>query len=795
MLNTMLRGSRMAVYLLAMALVLSLAACDSDDPVSTEPPGNGDDDNGDEPTLLADILGERDDLTTLFTAVEESGQLDLTANPDADITVFAPNNSAFTDINLGAALDEDNEELLSAVVQYHVLPNRVLSSGLSEGDVQTAAGDAIRVTTDDEGNFLINGNAIAEADIEADNGVLHVIDGLLLENRSLPERLGLTASTESLVNLAVDRGLAESFGEASDWTLFAPINEAIDAVDPNDFTEDELEQILLYHVIVDEDGGPIDSGTLVELLGANDGEVSVPTAQGEEVTFTQTEGGIEINGGQANIVLEGGVDRFTDNFANVFHLIDGVLLPPSIVRDNADAISYDLAAQPNNGAISDGVNGTATFWRYGDTQTIVTLELTDGATGASVSHPAHIHNNSAEDGGDIAFYLTPIDGSDEGASSARVIDVPFDELVNFDGYINIHESVAELGNVVSQGNIGANAFGTAREGLDFIESPRTTDYELAANANDGSVAPDGIPATATFLELTSDLTLVTLDMDTDGETGANVSHPAHIHNNTASESGDIAFYLGPIDGTDPASRSSKIVPESYDTLTDFNGYINIHESLANLSAVVSQGNIGINAGLISIAEARALGDDAEVTIGGTLTRAKGRYLFIQDDTAGLLLFDFDGFNDQLDAGDLAIGDEIRIDGRMDTFNEQRQIRIDDDAFGIEVISSGNELPNVPTITLNELNSNPEDYIHQLVRVENFTIDPDGDSEFQAGGGAGNYDIDDGTATSVLRLEGNNSSEYEGEPIPGGEVTFQGAVTQFRGTYQLHLALESDLIVE
>ncbi|MES3629920.1 MAG: fasciclin domain-containing protein, partial [Longimonas sp.] len=347
-LNTMLRGSRMAVYLLAMALVLSLAACDSDDPVSTEPPGNGDDDNGDEPTLLADILGERDDLTTLFTAVEESGQLDLTANPDADITVFAPNNSAFTDINLGAALDEDNEELLSAVVQYHVLPSRVLSSGLSEGDVQTAAGDAIRVTTDDEGNFLINGNAIAEADIEADNGVLHVIDGLLLENRSLPERLGLTASTESLVNLAVDLELAESFGEASDWTLFAPINEAIDAVDPNDFTEDELEQILLYHVIVDEEGGPIDSGTLVELLAASDGEVSVPTAQGEEVTFTQTEGGIEINGGQANIVLEGGVDRFTDNFANVFHLIDGVLLPPSFTEED-ESISIAEARDLEDG--------------------------------------------------------------------------------------------------------------------------------------------------------------------------------------------------------------------------------------------------------------------------------------------------------------------------------------------------------------------------------------------------------------------------------------------------------------
>ena len=267
-------------------------------------------------------------------------------------------------------------------------------------------------------------------------------------------------------------------------------------------------------------------------------------------------------------------------------------------EDPPDAISYDLAAQSNSGAIPDGVNGTATFWRYGDTQTIVTLELTDGATGASVSHPAHIHNNTAEEGGSIAYYLTPLDGEESGgeSTSARVIDMPFDELTDFNGYINIHESVANLGNVVSQGNIGANAEGTPQDGLNFVESPRTTDYDLAANGNGGDVAPDGVPATATFLELTSDMTLVTLDMNLDGATGASVSHPAHIHNNSASEGGNIAYYLGPIDGSDPNSRSSKIVSEPYDTLTGFDGYINIHESVANLGAVVSQGNIGANAG-------------------------------------------------------------------------------------------------------------------------------------------------------------------------------------------------------
>lgn len=84
-------------------------------------------------------------------------------------------------------------------------------------------------------------------------------------------------------------------------------------------------------------------------------------------------------------------------------------------------------------------------------------------------------------------------------------------------------------------------------------------------------------------------------MDAGGDTGADVSHPAHIHNNTASEGGGIEYYLSPIDGTDAASKSSKLVPETYDVLTGFDGYINIHESVANLGAIVSQGNIGANA--------------------------------------------------------------------------------------------------------------------------------------------------------------------------------------------------------
>jgi hypothetical protein len=259
-------------------------------------------------------------------------------------------------------------------------------------------------------------------------------------------------------------------------------------------------------------------------------------------------------------------------------------------------VSYSLAAQSNNGAIPDGVDGTVTFWELSDTQTLVTLELTDGETGASVAHPAHIHENDAATGGDIAYYLSPIAGTGGGGTSARVVDESFDTLADFDGYVNIHESAGNLGVVVSQGDIGSNADATPTDGLTLVEGGGQSEtYDLSANMNGGSIAPDGIAGTATFREVTADLTLVTLELNISGATGASVSHPAHIHNNDASTGGGIAIHLSPIDGTDGAAKSSKLIARPFSELASFDGYINIHESFDNLGAVVSQGNIGANA--------------------------------------------------------------------------------------------------------------------------------------------------------------------------------------------------------
>jgi hypothetical protein len=244
----------------------------------------------------------------------------------------------------------------------------------------------------------------------------------------------------------------------------------------------------------------------------------------------------------------------------------------------------------NDGAISGGVSGTVTFLEYTQNRTIVRLELDDGATGADVAHPAHIHANSASEGGGIQVYLTPIDGSGGGGTSARLVDRSYDELATFDGYVNIHESVANLGTIVAQGNIGANAQGSPAASLDLVDNPQTETYDLAANENGGDVAPDGIPGRVEFVELTSSQTFVQVSLDTgNGATGASVSHPAHIHRTA---DGGIEYYLSPVDGSDAQARSGKIVGEDFSTLNSFAGYVNVHESVANLGDIVSQGNIG-----------------------------------------------------------------------------------------------------------------------------------------------------------------------------------------------------------
>ena len=457
-------------------------------------------------------------------------------------------------------------------------------------------------------------------------------------------------------------------------------------------------------------------------------------------------------------------------------------------------VTYDLEAQSNDGAFPNGVDATATFWELNDFQTAVTLEFDDGPTEANVAHPAHIHEGEAGTGGGISVWLTPIDGSRD-STSARVINQPFDSLETFDGYINIHESVENLGNVVSQGNIGANADSTTEDGLTVVDNPRAVEYDLPPNPNNGSF-PDGVPATATFQEVTSGMTLVTLDLDIDGATDASVSHPAHIHNNSADEGGGIVYGLGPISGNDPNSRSSMLVPESFDNLTGFDGYINIHESVSNLGDVVSQGNIGANADPVPVSIAKARAEDRtslynyEVTLQGTVSRAFGSYARIQDNSGppngdgptGISIRQTSGsnasdFQSDISVGNIQPGTELQVTGTPSQFSGLVQVNNDDLASYTIVDTMGTE-PSPQQVSLTDIGApDGEDYESVLIEVDGLSF-PDS----TAGGtfeGSRTYYVQDGNGNDFMfRVQDNQETALIGENIPTGTFTYEGVLGQF-----------------
>lgn len=256
----------------------------------------------------------------------------------------------------------------------------------------------------------------------------------------------------------------------------------------------------------------------------------------------------------------------------------GVFIPPA-----ETSTTYQL------GSVADpSISGTAKFIKNADNSTTVELQLT--GTPAGGMHPAHIHFNTAAEGGDIAITLGTVDG-DTGFSSATFSGlengtaVTYDDLLDFDGYINVHLSATELGTLVAQGDIGQNEL-----------TGETKSYLL------GEFEGTGISGSATFSERVNGEALAVIDLE---GTPAGGMHPAHIHMNTAAETGVVAYTFTPVDGDTGMSVGNLAVldygdndetndePITYDMLLEYDGYINVHLSGADLT-IVSQGDIGQN---------------------------------------------------------------------------------------------------------------------------------------------------------------------------------------------------------
>ncbi len=254
----------------------------------------------------------------------------------------------------------------------------------------------------------------------------------------------------------------------------------------------------------------------------------------------------------------------------------------------------------------DGISGTAVFYERINGEALAELSLVNTPEGGS--HPAHIHANTAAEGGGIIFSFNPVDGT-TGMSKTNVSALDdetaflYEDVLTVDGYINVHLASDQLSTIVAQGDIGQNEL-----------TGESRIYEL----NERAV--DGISGTATFYERISGEALAELALSNTPEGG---SHPAHIHANTAAEGGGIILSFNPVDGTTGMSKTNISALDDgtafvYEDVLTVDGYINVHLASDQLSTIVAQGDIGQNE-LTGVFKTYELYESAVDGISGTAT--------------------------------------------------------------------------------------------------------------------------------------------------------------------------------
>jgi len=258
---------------------------------------------------------------SLVAAVVQAGLLE-TLQSDGPFTVFAPTDEAFTNagIDLNDFSSDEAIATLADILLYHVVSGEVTSDMLSDGMTATMAnGDDVSFTVNSDG-VMVNDATVTVADVEASNGVIHVIDTVLMppEEPSSPDITEVASGTgvhTSLVAAIVQAGLLETLQGDGPYTVFAPTDEAFTnaGVDLADFEGDDgvaaLANILAYHVAM----GVVTSDAL------SDG-MSVTMLNQETTTIT-----IDSNGVMVNDATVTAADVMASN--GVIHVIDTVLMP------------------------------------------------------------------------------------------------------------------------------------------------------------------------------------------------------------------------------------------------------------------------------------------------------------------------------------------------------------------------------------------------------------------------------------------------------------------------------------
>jgi uncharacterized surface protein with fasciclin (FAS1) repeats len=297
-------------------------------------------------------------FNTLVAAVQAAGLVEALQGK-GPFTVFAPTDAAFAKLPAGTVegLLKD-PKALSSILLYHVLAGEVKAAAVKDGlTAKTLQGSPVTFKIVD-GKPMIEGANIVATDVMASNGVIHVIDSVILPPAAPAAKpAAATAAAKDIVGTAIGAGqfntlvaavqaagLVEALQGKGPFTVFAPTDAAfakLPAGTVEGLLKDPkaLSSILLYHVLAGE----------VKAAAVKDG-LTAKTLQGSPVTFKIVDGKPMIEG--ANIVA---TDVMASN--GVIHVIDSVILPSAAP---AAGMSNGITA-PKDGA---SVSGTATVKGY-----------------------------------------------------------------------------------------------------------------------------------------------------------------------------------------------------------------------------------------------------------------------------------------------------------------------------------------------------------------------------------------------------------------------------------------------
>jgi hypothetical protein len=197
--------------------------------------------------------------------------------------------------------------------------------------------------------------------------------------------------------------------------------------------------------------------------------------------------------------------------------------------------------------------------------------------------------------------------------------------------------------------------------------------------------------------------------------------------------------------------------------------------------------------VISVAAARAKANATIATVEGIVTRALGRFAYIQDATAGIPTFQSSGpLRTAIDNGDVRKGDLLRVSGVLAEFNNLKELTgTTAQPFVFQVLSRDNPLPAPQVVTLAEITQNGEQYESELIRVNSLSLLPTTDATFRA---ATSYMVRDQSDTVTFRIGNSGDSRVIGRPIPSGLFDFEGVLGDFRGDYQLTPIDSTDILL-